>query len=231
MKLYKSALIESAEQAEALPDDAIVIGVETGERYTRTYDGEWWGVTDMGTRLEVDLHAGDTVQALVPIEAEEETEPGHYFYRTPGQTRLVTPPGGSMTTIDRDQLRADVDYAKRLTGTWKADGAEDYYPCMDRIFDAIPQLLDALDQAEHERDRWHSMWRQRGIKHLDAEKRATRAEARAAIRGRAVAIYQQRAREAKERIQAVEDALDGYTKFIHVEHIRAALEATHQETA
>ena len=102
-----------------------------------------------------------------------------------------------MTTIDRDQLRADVDYAKRLTGTWKADGAEDYYPCMDRIFDAIPQLLDALDQAEHERDRWHSMWRQRGIKHLDAEKRATRAEARAAIRGRAVAIYQRRAREAE----------------------------------
>ena len=61
--------------------------------------------------------------------------------------------------------------------------------------------------------------------------RIARLEAQTDIRGRAVAIYQQRAREAKERIQAVEDALDGYTKFIHVEHIRAALEATHQETA
>ena len=30
---------------------------------------------------------------------------------------------------------------------------------------------------EAERDRWHSMWRQRGVKHLAAEKRATRAEA------------------------------------------------------
>ena len=54
--------------------------------------------------------------------------------------------------------------------------------------------------------------------------RIARLEAQTDIRGRAVAIYQQRAREAKERIQAVEDALDGYTKFIHVEHIRAALE-------
>ena len=53
--------------------------------------------------------------------------------------------------------------------------------------------------------------------------RIARLEAQTDIRGRAVAIYQQRAREAKERIQAVEDALDGYTKFIHVEHIRAAL--------
>ena len=58
----------------------------------------------------------------------------------------------------------------------------------------------------------------------DAEHRIARLEAQTDIRGRAVAIYQQRAREAKERIQAVEDALDGYTKFIHVEHIRAALE-------
>ena len=40
-----------------------------------------------------------------------------------------------------------------------------------------------------------------------AEHRATRAEAQSAIRGRAVAIYQQRAREAEARIKAVEDVL------------------------
>ena len=83
-----------------------------------------------------------------------------------------------------------------------------------------------------DRDRLHALADEAGRGHvqlsggmlaglLDA---LTRAEAQSAIRGRAVAIYQQRAREAKERIQAVEDALDGYTKFIHVEHIRAALE-------
>src|SRR5699024_11177584 len=33
------------------------------------------------------------------------------------------------------------------------------------------------EKAEAERDRWHSMWRQRRIKQLAAEKRATRAEA------------------------------------------------------
>ena len=91
MKLYRPILIESAEQAEALAEDAIVIGVETGERYTKTYEGEWWGVTEMGTRLEADLHAGDTVQALVPIEAEEETVDAS-TWATPGRTitRLVT---------------------------------------------------------------------------------------------------------------------------------------------
>ena len=65
------------------------------------------------------------------------------------------------------------------------------------------------EKAEKERDRWHSMWRQRGIKHLAAKKRATRAEARADIRGRAVAIYQQRAREAEaERDEWRQTALD-----------------------
>ncbi|MGP9682053.1 hypothetical protein [Brachybacterium sp. AOP3-A1-3] len=72
MKLYRPVLIETAEQAEVLPDDAIVISVETGERYTRGFEGDWWGVTEMGTRLAVDLYAGDVVTALVPIEAEEE---------------------------------------------------------------------------------------------------------------------------------------------------------------
>ena len=55
------------------------------------------------------------------------------------------------------------------------------------------------EKAEAERDRWHSMWRQRGIKHLAAEKRATRAEAQADIRGCAVVVYRERAREAEQR--------------------------------
>lgn len=71
--LYRPVEITSAEQAEALPDDAIVIGVETGERYARRFEGDWWGVTELGTSLAVDLDAGDAVTALVPIEAEEET--------------------------------------------------------------------------------------------------------------------------------------------------------------
>lgn len=47
-------------------------------------------------------------------------------------------------------------------------------------------MLDALSAAEH---------------------RATRAEAQAAIRGRAVQIYLKRAREAEARIKAVRDVL------------------------
>ena len=93
--LYKPVLIETVEQVKALPDTAIVIGVETGERYTRTFEGDWWGVTEMGTRLAVDLDAGDVVTALVPIEAEEETRlhvvrPGART-TTADLTRLVTP--------------------------------------------------------------------------------------------------------------------------------------------
>lgn len=52
---------------------------------------------------------------------------------------------------------------------------------------AVPALLDALAAAEH---------------------RATRAEAQAAIRGRAVVIYRDRAREAEARIKAVQDLID-----------------------
>ena len=93
MIVYIPTPITSVEQAERLPDDAIVIGVETGERYTRAYEGDWWGVSEMGTRLAVDLDAGDAVMALVPIEAKEET----ITVQTRGQahpdwrTRLTTP--------------------------------------------------------------------------------------------------------------------------------------------
>jgi plasmid stabilization system protein ParE len=52
---------------------------------------------------------------------------------------------------------------------------------------AIPALLDALAAAEH---------------------RATRAEAQSSIRGRAVVIRRQRAREAEARIAAVQALID-----------------------
>lgn len=96
--VYVPVLIETAAQAEALPDGAIVIGVETGERYTRAFEGDWWGVTEMGTSLAVDLDSGDAVTALVPVEAEEEHKQAgglsiaHGGTRTwPARTRYVTP--------------------------------------------------------------------------------------------------------------------------------------------
>ena len=70
-------------------------------------------------------------------------------------------------------------------------------------------------EAEAWWDRWHSMWRQRGVKHLAAEKRATRAEAerdewrQTALdeRGAALdALEQIKARDA--RIKAVQAILD-----------------------
>ena len=100
---------------------------------------------------------------------------------------------------------------------WCREGTGDYPDVMDEWITRFLARVrrDALAAAEHratraeaERDRWHSMWRQRGIKHLAAKKRATRAEARADIRGRAVVIYRERAREAEARIRAVEDVLD-----------------------
>ena len=80
---------------------------------------------------------------------------------------------------------------------------------------AVVIYRERARQAEAERDRWHSMWRQRGIKHLAAKKRATRAEAErddwreVALQERGAALdalEQIKARD--KRIQAVEDVLD-----------------------
>lgn len=70
--LYRPVLIESAEQAEALPEEAIIID-DCGDRYTRpSGSGALWGLADGGIRLDVALAIGNEITALVPIEAEEE---------------------------------------------------------------------------------------------------------------------------------------------------------------
>lgn len=94
--LYRPVLIESAEQAEALPDGTVVFierpWADTTRREVGTKDhGEWWG-SDCDVNF---LGAEGLVSwtALVPIGAEEET----HSIQTRGQTtpewrtRLVTP--------------------------------------------------------------------------------------------------------------------------------------------
>ena len=72
--LYRPVLIESAAQAEALPEGSIVINND-GDRYSRHPRwGEWHSVAD-DRDLTEDLDSTfrpPTITALVPIEAEEE---------------------------------------------------------------------------------------------------------------------------------------------------------------
>ena len=73
--------------------------------------------------------------------------------------------------------------------------------------DEVLKLLDLLAAAEH---------------------RATRAEAQSAVRGRAVVIYRERAREAEARIKAVRDLCDDADKrhasVLIVTKVRRALD-------
>lgn len=64
MKLYKGVLIESAEQAEALPEGSILL--TTYGPAGRDHRGDWWvGLSKVHPNLMRDR------TALVPIEAEE----------------------------------------------------------------------------------------------------------------------------------------------------------------
>ena len=71
VKLYRPVLIESAEQAEALPKGAVVFDgdPEDGDTYVRA-GGDWHTNGHPGVLSEA-LDLGFTVTALVPIEAEE----------------------------------------------------------------------------------------------------------------------------------------------------------------
>ena len=81
--LYNPVLIESAEQAEALPDGTLVRDVRSGFDYRAR--------RALGGYLEYDLRAGVEVIALVPIEAKEERIKDYFFDRPGWMSRLVTP--------------------------------------------------------------------------------------------------------------------------------------------
>lgn len=70
MKLYKEVLIESAEQAEALPIGTVAVG-PNHYAATRIEYGLGWSVTGDASSDYHDHIIGWT--ALLPIEAEEET--------------------------------------------------------------------------------------------------------------------------------------------------------------
>src|SRR5699024_7130618 len=87
--VYVPRLIESAAQAEALPEGSIVIN-DDGDRYSRHPRwGEWHSVAD-DRDLTEDLDSTfrpPTITALVPIEAEEQhVSPDAITY-----ARYVTP--------------------------------------------------------------------------------------------------------------------------------------------
>ena len=76
--LYRPVLIESAEQAEALPGGSIVLDHESKWVYTDYFIAARPPLSG----LQDDLDRGVHVVALVPIEAEEET----HSIQTRGQT-------------------------------------------------------------------------------------------------------------------------------------------------
>ena len=86
MIVYIPTPITSAEQAEQLPKGSLVRDVRSGFEYRARHA--------LGGYLQADLDAGVVVEALVPVEAEEETIPNAWFSdaRAPHLARrLVTP--------------------------------------------------------------------------------------------------------------------------------------------
>ena len=86
--LYRPVLIESAEQAEALPSGSIVLDHESKWTYTDYFIAARPPLSG----LQDDLDHGAHVVALVPIEAEEGTDTiqtgaEHSYTRT----RYITP--------------------------------------------------------------------------------------------------------------------------------------------
>ena len=99
---------------------------------------------------------------------------------------MTAPPNDTEALLDelRRNAQAPMDRFDRLNGM----GGLPEYGDDERPFpDEVLKLLDLLAAAEH---------------------RATRAEAQSAVRGRAVVIYRERAREAEARIEAWEKQYD-----------------------
>lgn len=94
--LYRPVLIESAEQAEALPIGTITLERSHGldldppspRSRTNRYPGYAWH-SDYDGALSSDDMVGFT--ALVPIEAKEERVKDYFFDRPGWMSRLVTP--------------------------------------------------------------------------------------------------------------------------------------------
>ena len=95
--LYRPVLIETAEQAEALPEGTI-ISYRLAPTVLISDEERVWVDGEDAVMTGADLYAARDVWAvLVPIEAEEEHRPAHwmdaYYPNAPKrmQTRYVTP--------------------------------------------------------------------------------------------------------------------------------------------
>ena len=85
--LYKPVLIESAEQAEALPEGTI-ISYRLAPTVLISDEERVWVDGEDTVMTGADLYAArDVWTVLVPVEAEEETAPAPFSHRT----RYVTP--------------------------------------------------------------------------------------------------------------------------------------------
>ena len=85
--LYRPVLIESAEQAEALPKGSVVFDGDPVDGDTYANEGGEWRTNGYPGLLSEALDLGFAVTALVPIEAEEQhVSPDAITY-----ARYVTP--------------------------------------------------------------------------------------------------------------------------------------------
>ena len=87
--LYKPVLIESVEQAEALPEGTVAISEEFAPEVFVKDEDSWMGTHGPGAFTN---ESAVGLEALVPIEAEEGTDTvqtgAEHFYT---RTRYVTP--------------------------------------------------------------------------------------------------------------------------------------------
>lgn len=118
--------------------------------------------------------------------------------------------------IDTEALRARAEHVYHHGGPPNA---------IESLAANIPEILDRLAAAEHERDQavGTALTAQQALDQM--EHRATRAEAQSAIRGRAVAIYQDRARTAEARLAGWMEHWNATARTGAVDEVAAILEA------
>lgn len=107
--LFRPVVIETVEQAEALPVGTI-IECTHGPLYgvaphRKTEDGCWFGGSDRKHTEDLHIESDEPIRcvwtALVAIEAEEQTLTGYFHDQESGMARLRTPweplaaPGGA----------------------------------------------------------------------------------------------------------------------------------------